>query len=212
MLTRSLSAHGSPLRYASGLAAASWLMPQGSLIAAQSSTSQYAGLPVGASPPVAFAMAIKPGGVACHMAAGSPGLTANAAGSYAQGAATMAGAGAMSASGFLTAERTVVMAGSSSMSATAGGTYANGRAVMRIGFNPTADDIANAVLDTSNVEAGLTVRQALRLIAAAVVGRVSGAPSGPVAIRAAVSDHKTRITATIDGQGNVISVTTDVTT
>lgn len=78
-----------------------------------------------------------------------------------------------------------------------------------------AADVANVddlVLDTaSGVETGMTVRQALRLIAAALGGELSGAAGTTITIRNAVADSKTRITATVDADGNRTAVTTDLT-
>lgn len=69
-------------------------------------------------------------------------------------------------------------------------------------------DIADALLDDETIEAGLTVRGALRLISAALAGKLSGAPAGPIVIRN-VGDTTDRITATVDADGNRTSVTTD---
>lgn len=73
-------------------------------------------------------------------------------------------------------------------------------------------NVADAILDALNgVEQGLTVREAIRLIAAATAGKVSGAGGATVTIRNAVADSKDRIVATVDSNGNRSSVTTDVT-
>lgn len=82
-------------------------------------------------------------------------------------------------------------------------------ASVTIGFRPSADDIAFTLLDGFTVETGLTVRQALRLISAALAGKVSGAETSTVTIRN-VGDTKDRITATVDANGNRTAVTTDV--
>jgi hypothetical protein len=75
------------------------------------------------------------------------------------------------------------------------------------GANPT--DVANAVWDlVAGVESTVTPRQALRIVLAALAGKLSGAPGGPIAIRN-VGDTKDRITATVDGVGNRTAVTTD---
>lgn len=78
-----------------------------------------------------------------------------------------------------------------------------------IGFRPSADDIAFTLLDTFEVESGLTVRQALRLISSALAGKVSGAGGSTIVFRD-VNDTKNRITATVDGNGNRTAVTRDV--
>jgi len=68
------------------------------------------------------------------------------------------------------------------------------------------DDVTGAVLE-SEIEPGLTLRQALRLIAAATAGRKVDPGGGGVAFRNAVANSKTRITANADRT----VVTTDVT-
>lgn len=73
-----------------------------------------------------------------------------------------------------------------------------------------ADYTADSILDQADgVESGITPRGALRLIAAASAGKLSGAATTTVAIRN-VGDSKTRITATVDADGNRSAVTTDV--
>lgn len=75
---------------------------------------------------------------------------------------------------------------------------------------PTANENADALLDrAAGVETGLTPRQAFRLFAAALAGKlyISG---NTVTIRNAVADSKNRITATTDADGQRTAVTTDV--
>lgn len=73
------------------------------------------------------------------------------------------------------------------------------------------DSIAAALLDLANgVETSTTTRQALRLILAALVGKLSGAETTTVVIRD-INDAKDRITATVDEDGNRTAVTTDPT-
>lgn len=70
--------------------------------------------------------------------------------------------------------------------------------------------IADAYLDRADaIEVGLTPRGSMRLGAAADAGKVSGAGTANVAIRN-VGDTKTRISATVDEDGNRTAVTTDV--
>lgn len=77
---------------------------------------------------------------------------------------------------------------------------------------PTADENADALLDLADgVETGLTVRGALRLALAALAGKLSGAGTSTEVFRNAVGDSKDRITATVDGSGNRIAITTDAT-
>lgn len=79
----------------------------------------------------------------------------------------------------------------------------------------TAGDIVGNfledLLDGQDIEAGLTVRQALRLIGAALAGKISGASGTTVTIRNAVADTKDRIVATVDSDGNRTAITYDLT-
>lgn len=71
--------------------------------------------------------------------------------------------------------------------------------------------VADALLDRSNgIETSLTPRQAVRLMAAALAGKLSGAATTTLTIRN-VGDSKDRITATVDANGNRSAVTTDAT-
>ena len=73
------------------------------------------------------------------------------------------------------------------------------------------DSIAAALLDLSNgIETSLTLRGAMRLIAAASAGKLSGAGTTNITIRS-VGDSKTRITATVTENGDRTSVTVDAT-
>ncbi len=74
---------------------------------------------------------------------------------------------------------------------------------------PTAAENAAALMDLSNgIETSITPRQAMRLMLAAMAGKVSGAGTTTVVIRN-VGDSKDRITATVDADGNRSAVTTD---
>lgn len=76
----------------------------------------------------------------------------------------------------------------------------------------TTGNVANAILDAVNgVEDGLTVRHALRLIAAATAGKISGAATTTITIRNAVVDDKDRIIATVTGDGDRTAITYDLT-
>lgn len=72
-------------------------------------------------------------------------------------------------------------------------------------------NVAEAILDALNgVEQGLTVREALRLIAAATAGKVSGGGTTTVTFRSAEADDKDRIIATVDSSGNRTAIVTDL--
>lgn len=91
----------------------------------------------------------------------------------------------------------------------------NALAVLEAEITPftglTPENIASGILDDQNVETGLTVRQALRLLAAALAGELSGAAGTTITIRNAVADDKDRIIATVDSNGNRSAITYDVT-
>ena len=108
--------------------------------------------------------------------------------------------------------------------------------VVSIGARPSAFDIAqsvwlsdaaslNATGTTGNklnasgsagdpwsaiIESGLTASQAMRLIVAALAGKVSGADGSTVTIRNAVADDADRIIATVDADGNRTAITYDL--
>lgn len=73
----------------------------------------------------------------------------------------------------------------------------------------TPSDIANEVFDNQDIETGYSFRKSLRLILSSLSGKLSGAGTSTVTIRN-VTDTKDRITATVDSNGNRLSVTTDV--
>ena len=73
----------------------------------------------------------------------------------------------------------------------------------------TANQIADALLDrAAGVETNRTPRQALRLILAALVGKLSGAATTTVTIRD-TNDGVNRVVATVDADGNRSAVTLD---
>ncbi|RWI60256.1 MAG: hypothetical protein EOQ93_03065 [Mesorhizobium sp.] len=74
---------------------------------------------------------------------------------------------------------------------------------------PTAAANAAALLDgAAGVESGMTVRQALRLFGAALLGKASGLATSTVKFRD-TNDTKDRISAQVDADGNRYSVTLD---
>jgi hypothetical protein len=67
----------------------------------------------------------------------------------------------------------------------------------------TDNAIADAVLDRANaIETGITLRQGMRYIAAALAGVLSGAGTGTIVIKAINNAGTTRITATVDASGD----------
>lgn len=73
----------------------------------------------------------------------------------------------------------------------------------------TAGSIADEILDQNMVETGLTVRETLRLCAAALAGKVSISGS-TVTIRNAVADDADRIVATTTTDGERTAITYDL--
>lgn len=71
------------------------------------------------------------------------------------------------------------------------------------------EGLATSLLDNSDVETGLSMREALRLILSSAAGKLSGAETTTITIRN-VNDDKSRIVATVDSNGNRTSVTYDV--
>jgi hypothetical protein len=64
-----------------------------------------------------------------------------------------------------------------------------------------------AALMAYEVETGVTFKEAIRYILAAVAGKVSGADSTTMTFDAGGNPGTTRITATVDASGNRTSVT-----
>lgn len=74
---------------------------------------------------------------------------------------------------------------------------------------PTANANADALLDrAAGVETGLTVRQAFRLFAAALLGKANGLGTGTAIFRD-TNDTKDRINASVDADGNRLAVNLD---
>jgi len=73
-----------------------------------------------------------------------------------------------------------------------------------------AAGFSSYLLDSEDIESGLTLRQALRLVAAATAGKISGGGTATVTIRNAVADGADRIVATVDTDGNRTAITYDL--
>jgi hypothetical protein len=81
-------------------------------------------------------------------------------------------------------------------------------AVFDIISRPSASDIAQEVWNSLKLEGDLSAGELLRLMAAALAGKVSGAAGTTVTIRD-VNDTRNRIVATVDANGNRSAVTLD---
>lgn len=77
-------------------------------------------------------------------------------------------------------------------------------------FNlPSETEIADAVLAAGDVD-GYTLEETLKICMAALGGKLAGAGTATITFTA-VDDSKSRITATVDGNGNRTAVTLDTT-
>ncbi len=70
------------------------------------------------------------------------------------------------------------------------------------------ESLAAAILDKSNVESNLTVREALKLLSAVLAGEVSGGGTTTITFRS-TDDTKDRVVATVDNDGNRTAITYD---
>jgi hypothetical protein len=70
-----------------------------------------------------------------------------------------------------------------------------------------AQGFSSYLLDQEDVETGLTLRQALRLVTAATAGKISGGGTATITIRNAVADGADRIVASVDTDGNRTAIT-----
>lgn len=125
--------------------------------------------------------------------------------------ATASASGSAATSGAVTAKGNIVGV-SAGVATTSAVRYATGKLVGSIAPAVTLDaaNFSTYLLDEEDVETGMTLRQALRLIAAATAGKVSGAGTSTVTIRNAVADGASRIVATVDSSGNRTAITYDL--
>jgi hypothetical protein len=123
----------------------------------------------------------------------------------ANGTITISGTGSITAKGFMVANTTVSLNGAVQP-------YAIGwmDATSDFGNELTPANLADAVL-SSEIETGMTLQDALKLISAATAGKISGAATTTITIRNAVVDSKNRIIATVDADGNRSAITYDLT-
>lgn len=143
---------------------------------------------------------------------GSGDITNATAVGYLQLAASLAGSGDISASISALASAEAALSGSGDIDATINAVGTMAASIVVTGDLLSTANVADAILDALNgVEQGLTVREALRLIAAATAGKVSGAGTSTVTFRSAEADDHDRIVATVDGSGNRTGITTDLT-
>lgn len=175
------------------------------LLLGQTSTSQVFGLPGGFAPGAAYVPAIKAGGIGGRSVAGSTTAPFTLIG-VGQMTVTAAGSASGTMSAILSAYRTMSAAGVATTTASAIG-RGNIIASVRIGADPSADDIAQAVWNGTNVEGTMSMRNLMRIMGAALAGEVSIV--GTTVTFRNILDTKDRITATVDGSNQRTSVTLD---
>ena len=78
------------------------------------------------------------------------------------------------------------------------------------GSIPSVSDISTEIWDTFAIETGWTGKELMRLFAAVLLGKVSGAGTTTNIFRD-INDNKDRVTATVDSAGNRSAVTKDAT-
>jgi hypothetical protein len=130
---------------------------------------------------------------------------------FLQLSASLSGAGDLSGSLLGKGALVAALSGAGDLESTIRATGALAASINVTGGTLTTANVADAILDdVDGVESGLTVRQALRLIAAAVGGKLSGAATTTITIRNAVADGKDRVIATVDSSGNRSAITYDL--
>jgi hypothetical protein len=184
------------------------LSTRGGLLVAPGASERPASIPVGYRPERALVPPVREGGL------GTTAVVAIDRGLSSAIATLLAGGrleGATAGSSAVTADylRGVVQALGlvATGSAVAGDLRGAGRLVahLRIGANPSADDIAQAVFHGLDVEPGFNLKQVLRLMAAMLLGKVQGGPGTP-AFRD-LNDTVDRVQMTADASGNRTAVT-----
>lgn len=107
------------------------------------------------------------------------------------------------------AGNTLALAGSGGVdyNALATAVWAYATRTLTSGTPPTEAQIAEAVM-TYAVESGWTTEELLRVFAAVLAGKVSGAGTGTETFRD-INDTKNRVTATVDSNGNRSNITLD---
>ena len=124
-------------------------------------------------------------------------------------AADMAGSGTLTAALLADGFAISAMTGSGALAITS---YATGELECDIVPAVILDaQTFSAELLATEIEPGLTLDGALKLITAAVAGKISGGGTGTISIRNAVADSKNRIVATVESDGDRTAITYDLT-
>lgn len=200
MLIANGTLHGQPTKYLAGnLGSLAERNLGGTWRGSESAFSTFAGLPTGSHHPQSFLMPQDEGGMGLDVI-GIGAMTAaiNGVGDVAMNSS---GVGAMTANGFITSERTVNMNGVGSMTVGAPSAYGNVQLRVRIGFQPSADENADAVL-ARPVDGSTTVLQTLSLLLAVATGRttITNLGGGLATVRFKGVDNTTdRVVANMNG-------------
>jgi hypothetical protein len=142
---------------------------------------------------------------------GSGTISGAALRAFLQLSAALSGSGGLAAQAKALGALSSALSGVGAASATIKALGALAASITVTGDLLSTSNVADAILDsTDGVESGLTVRQALRLIAAAVAGKLSGAAGTTITIRSAVVDGHNRLVATVDSSGNRSAITYDL--
>lgn len=142
---------------------------------------------------------------------GSGDITSADAVAFLQLAASLAGAGDLAGSLTAIGHAAAALSGAGEATATINALGTLAAQIVVTGDALSTANIAGAILDDVDaVETGLTVRQALRIIAASLAGKVSGGGTTTITFRNASADDTDRIVATVDNDGNRTAITLDV--
>jgi hypothetical protein len=114
-------------------------------------------------------------------------------------AASLAGAGALSATMLRMRYMNIAAAGAGALAGTVAGAAAL-RCTISIGSRPTADDVAQAVLNSFKVEGGMGVSDVLRVLLAVAAGKTDISGTGPTIVTFRnQADTKDRVRASMTG-------------
>jgi hypothetical protein len=84
-----------------------------------------------------------------------------------------------------------------------------GAFTVRVNYQQPVQALTVGLGDVETGTITLSNQEAMRLVLSALVGKLSGAPAGPINIRD-INDGKNRISATVDGSGNRTAIVIDV--
>jgi len=139
---------------------------------------------------------------------GSGTISNAAAIGYLNLAAALSGAGDLAGAATAIGHAAAALSGSGTTEGTATALGTLAAEITVTGDLLTTANVGSAVWDVL-IEVGLTAQQAMRVIAAATAGKVSGAETSTITFRNAVADNADRIVATVSS-GNRTAITYDL--